>query len=198
GFDTAVNKAVEAAESFRTTIVSHERIGVIEVMGREAGWIALFTGLAVMADMVVIPERTISWDLVAEKARRAYEEKRWALVVVSEGVKSYGGPVDEFGHARLGGVGNELAAYIEKKTGLETRATVPGHIIRGAPPSAFDRVLAVRYAMAAYEALENKEFGIMVAYRDGQIAHVPITDVVGKNKLVGGEWLRLYDTYWGE
>ncbi|MFP3212971.1 MAG: ATP-dependent 6-phosphofructokinase [Thermoproteus sp.] len=197
GFDTAVNEAVKAAESFKTTLISHERVGVIEVMGREAGWIALHTGLATMADFVLIPEREVAWDLVAERIGRAYEAKRWALVVVSEGVKSYGGPVDEFGHVRLGGVGNELAAYLEKRTGLETRAAIPGHIIRGAPPTAFDRVLAVRYATAAYEAVEEGRFGVMTTYRDGEIGHIPITDVVGKNKLVSGAWLKLYETYWG-
>lgn len=197
GFDTAVNEAIKAAESFKTTLVSHERVGVVEVMGREAGWIALFTGLATMADFVLIPEREVGWDFVADRVKRAYEAKRWALVIVSEGIKSYGGPVDEFGHVRLGGVGNELAHYLEKKTGIETRAVIPGHIIRGAPPSAFDRVLAVRYATAAYEAVEEGKFGVMVAYRDGGITYIPITEVVGKNKLVSGDWLKLYETYWG-
>ncbi len=197
GFDTAVNEAIKAAESFKTTLISHERVGVVEVMGREAGWIALFTGLATMADFVLIPEREVGWDFVAERVKKAYEAKRWALVVVSEGIKSYGGPVDEFGHVKLGGVGNELAQYLEKKTGLETRAAIPGHIIRGAPPSAFDRVLAVRYATAAYEAIEERKFGVMTAYRDGGITYIPITEVVGKNKLVSGDWLRLYEIYWG-
>ncbi|MEZ0249202.1 MAG: ATP-dependent 6-phosphofructokinase [Thermoproteus sp.] len=197
GFDTAVNEAVRAAENFKTTLVSHERVGVVEVMGREAGWIALYTGLSTMADFVLIPEREVSWDFVAERVKEAYKSKKWALVIASEGVKSYGGPVDEFGHVRLGGVGNELAAFIEKKTGLETRAAIPGHIIRGAPPTAFDRVLAVRYATAAYEAIEEGKFGVMTAYREGEIVYVPITEVVGRNKLVGGAWLKLYETYWG-
>ncbi|MFB6489994.1 MAG: ATP-dependent 6-phosphofructokinase [Thermoproteus sp. AZ2] len=197
GFDTAVNRAIEATENFKTTLISHERIGVVEVMGREAGWIALHTGLATMADMVLIPEKEVGWDVVAERAKKAYEARRWALVVVSEGVKSYGGPVDEFGHVRLGGVGNELAAYIEKKAGVEARAVIPGHIIRGSPPTAFDRVLAVRYAEAAYEALEAGKFGVMAAYRGGEITYVPITEVVGKNKLVSGEWLKLYERFWG-
>lgn len=197
GFDTAVNMAMQMAESFKTTLMSHERIGVIEVMGREAGWIALYTGLATMADAVLIPEKQANWDKVAEAVKESYKDKGWALVVVSEGVKSYGGPVDEFGHVKLGGVGAELAAYLEKSTGYEVRYVAPGHIIRGAPPTAFDRVLAIRYATAAYEAIENGNYGVMVAYKDGDIVHIPIVDVVGKNRLVDGYWLRLYEIYWG-
>jgi 6-phosphofructokinase 1 len=198
GFDSAVNAAVSVSESFRTTLMSHERVGVVEVMGREAGWVALHTGLATMADAVIIPEKPVSWDSVARRVKEAYADKHWALVVISEGVKEYGGPRDEFGHARLGGVGNELADYIEKATGIETRAVIPGHIIRGVPPTAFDRTLAIRYATAAYEAIENGKYGIMVAYSNGELTHVPIVEVVGKNKLVSGYWLRLYETYWGD
>ncbi|CCC81911.1 6-phosphofructokinase [Thermoproteus tenax] len=196
GFDSAVNAAIEATESFKTTLISHERIGVVEVMGREAGWIALFTGLSTMADAVLIPERPASWDSVAKRVKEAYNERRWALVVVSEGIKEYGGPKDEYGHSRLGGVGNELAEYIERSTGIEARAVVLGHTIRGVPPTAFDRILAVRYATAAYEAVENGRYGVMVAYSNGDIAYVPIVDVVGKNRLVSGYWMRLYETYW--
>ncbi|MCG2862901.1 MAG: ATP-dependent 6-phosphofructokinase [Vulcanisaeta sp.] len=197
GFDTAVNEAIRVTESFKTTIISHERVGVVEVMGREAGWIALFTGLATMADVVLIPEKPVSWDAVARRVREIYNDKRWALIIVSEGIKEYGGPKDEFGHTRLGGVGNELASYIEKATGLETRAVIPGHIIRGAPPTAFDRVLAVRFATEAYNAIEEGDFGKMVAYRGGEIVRIPISEVLGRNRLVSGYWLKLYETYWG-
>ncbi|ADN49773.1 ATP-dependent 6-phosphofructokinase [Vulcanisaeta distributa] len=197
GFDTAVNEAIKVTESFKTTLISHERVGVVEVMGREAGWIALFTGLATMADFVLIPEKPVNWDIVANRVKEVYKDRRWALVVVSEGIKEYGGPKDEFGHSRLGGVGNELAQYIEKVTGLETRAVIPGHIIRGAPPTAFDRVLAVRFATEAFNAIEDDDFGKMVAYRGGDIVRVPITEVLGKNRLVSGYWIKLYETYWG-
>lgn len=197
GFDTAVNEAIKVTESFKTTLISHERVGVVEVMGREAGWIALFTGLATMADFVLIPEKPINWDVVANRVREVYKDRRWALVVVSEGIKEYGGPKDEFGHSRLGGVGNELAQYIEKVTGLETRAVIPGHIIRGgAPPTAFDRLLAVRFATETFNAIEGDDFGKMVAYRGGDIVRVPITEVLGKNRLVSGYWMKLYETYW--
>ncbi|MFB6470144.1 MAG: ATP-dependent 6-phosphofructokinase [Vulcanisaeta sp. AZ3] len=197
GFDTAVNEAVRVTESFKTTLISHERIGVVEVMGREAGWIALFTGLATMADFVLIPEKPIEWNIVADRAKKSYGPKKWALIVVSEGIKEYGGPKDEFGHSRLGGVGNELANYIEKVTGIETRAVVPGHIIRGTAPTVFDRVLAVRFATEAYKAIEEGDYGKMMAYRSGDIVRIPITEVLGKNKLVSGYWMDLYNTYWG-
>ncbi|MGC9152870.1 MAG: ATP-dependent 6-phosphofructokinase [Vulcanisaeta sp.] len=197
GFDTAVNEAIKVTESFKTTLISHERIGVVEVMGREAGWIALFTGLATMADFVAIPEKSVDWNVITNRTKEAYKDKRWALVIVSEGVKEYGGPKDEFGHSRLGGVGNELAQYIEKITGIETRAIIPGHIIRGASPTAFDRVLAIRFATEAYAAIEEGDYGKMVAYKGGDIVRIPITEVLGRNRLVSGYWLRLYEVYWG-
>ncbi len=197
GFDTAVNEAIKVTESFKTTLISHERVGVVEVMGREAGWIALFAGLATMADFVAIPEKPVDWNVIANRTKEAYRDKRWALVIVSEGVKEYGGPKDEFGHSRLGGVGNELAQYIEKITGIETRAIIPGHIIRGASPTAFDRVLAIRFATEAYAAIEEGDYGKMVAYRGGDIVRIPITEVLGRNRLVSGYWLRLYEIYWG-
>ncbi len=197
GFDTAVNEAIRVTESFKTTLISHERIGIVEVMGREAGWIALFTGLATMADFVLIPERPVNWDVVANRVKEVYRDRGWALVVVSEGIKEYGGPRDEFGHSRLGGVGNELAQYIEKVTGFETRAVVPGHIIRGVAPTAFDRVLAVRFATETHSLIENGDFSKMVAYRNGDIVNIPITEILGKNRLVSGYWMRLYEIYWG-
>ncbi|PVU71950.1 6-phosphofructokinase [Vulcanisaeta sp. SCGC AB-777_J10] len=196
GFDTAVNEAIRVTESFKTTLISHERVGVVEVMGREAGWIALFTGLATMADFVLIPEKSVSWDAVVKRIKETYDNKRWALIVVSEGIKEYEGPKDEFGHSRLGGVGNELANYIEKTTGLEARAVIPGHIIRGSVPTAFDRILAVRFATEAYGAIEEGDYGKMVAYKGGDITRIPITEVLGRNRLVSGYWLRLYETFW--
>jgi 6-phosphofructokinase 1 len=196
GFDTAVNEAIKVTESFKTTLISHERVGVVEVMGREAGWIALFTGLATMADFVLIPEKSVSWDAVVKRIKETYDNKRWALIVVSEGIKEYEGPKDEFGHSRLGGVGNELANYIEKTTGLEARAVIPGHIIRGSAPTAFDRILAVRFATEAYGAIEEGDYGKMVAYKGGDITRIPITEVLGRNRLVSGYWLRLYEIFW--
>ncbi len=196
GFDTAVNEAIRVTESFKTTLISHERVGVVEVMGREAGWIALFTGLATMADFVLIPEKPVNWDVVANRVKEVYKDRKWALIITSEGIREYGGPRDEYGHSRLGGVGNELAQYIEKATGLETRAVVPGHIIRGVPPTAFDRVLAVRFATEAFNAIESNDFGKMVAYRNGDMVRVLITEVLGRNKLVSDHWMKLYEAYW--
>ncbi|GGP22240.1 pyrophosphate--fructose 6-phosphate 1-phosphotransferase [Thermocladium modestius] len=197
GFDTAVNIATTETEYVKTSSVSHERISVVEVMGREAGWIALFTGLATGADAILIPEKPIETATVVEKLKRAYGEKKYALAVVSEGVKQdVGGPVDEYGHARLGGVGNELAAIIEKELGVETRATVLGHTIRGSPPSAFDRVLATRFAASAFDAMEAGEFGVMVALKGNDIAAVRLSDIAHRNKLVSGKWLELLDRHW--
>jgi 6-phosphofructokinase 1 len=197
GFDTAVNVATMETEYVKTSSISHERISVVEVMGREAGWIALFTGLSTGADAILIPEKPVETSALIEKLRRAYAEKKYALVVVSEGVKQdVGGPVDEYGHAKLGGVGNELAPYIEKTLGVESRATVLGHTIRGSPPSAFDRVLAVRFAAAAFDAVEAGRFGVMVALKGNDIVNVRLSDIAHRNKLVSGKWLELLDKYW--
>lgn len=193
GFDTAVNRAAKEAEDFQTTLMSHERIGVMEVMGREAGWIALFTGLAVAADLVLIPEKPVDWDTAARRAAEAAARKGWALVIVGEGVKAGEGPTDEYGHARLGGVAAELAQHIERRTGGEARAVSPGHIVRGAPPTAHDRLLAIRYAHAAMQAIEEGRHGVMTAVQGGRLTYVPLAEVAGRTRLVSGEWLKLYE-----
>src|SRR5256714_6721057 len=156
GFDTAVNVVTEAIDRVHTTAEAHNRVMVVEVMGRNAGWIAIHSGVAGGADVILIPERPFDIDEVAAKIRRRHERGRYfSIVVVAEGAKfaSKNGPVmqsgetDEFGHARLGGIANTLALELEKRTGFETRTVVLGHIQRGGSPTAFDRVLATRYGL---------------------------------------------------
>jgi len=197
GFDSAVNAAVSVSESFRTTLMSHERVGVVEVMGREAGWVALHTGLATMADATMIPEYKLSLSSVIDRLINTYKTKHYALLVVAEGVEVKGDIVTAGQSPHSNNVGYRLAELIEEVTGIETRAIVPGHSIRGVAPTAFDRTLAIRYATAAYEAIENGLYNVMVSYRGSKIDYVPIPEVAGRSRLVSGEWLKLYELYWG-
>ncbi len=197
GFDSAVNAAVSVSESFRTTLMSHERVGVVEVMGREAGWVALHTGLATMADATIIPEYKLSLSSVIDRLINTYKTKHYALLVVAEGVEVKGDIVTAGQSPHSNNVGYRLAELIEEVTGIETRAIVPGHSIRGVAPTAFDRTLAIRYATAAYEAIENGLYNVMVSYRGSKIDYVPIPEVAGRSRLVSGEWLKLYELYWG-
>ncbi|WP_066797929.1 6-phosphofructokinase [Caldivirga sp. MU80] len=197
GFDSAVNAAVSVSESFRTTLMSHERVGVVEVMGREAGWVALHTGLATMADATMIPEYKLSLSSVIDRLINTYKTKHYALLVVAEGVEVKGDIVTASQSPHSNNVGYRLAELIEEVTGIETRAIVPGHSIRGVAPTAFDRTLAIRYATAAYEAIENGLYNVMVSYRGSKIDYVPIPEVAGRSRLVSGEWLKLYELYWG-
>jgi 6-phosphofructokinase len=197
GFDSAVNAAVSVSESFRTTLMSHERVGVVEVMGREAGWVALHTGLATMADATIIPEYKLSLSSVIDGLINTYKTKHYALLVVAEGVEVKGDIVTASQSPHSNNVGYRLAELIEEVTGIETRAIVPGHSIRGVAPTAFDRTLAIRYATAAYEAIENGLYNVMVSYRGSKIDYVPIPEVAGRSRLVSGEWLKLYELYWG-
>src|SRR5690348_14074255 len=159
GFDTAVSIATEAIDRVHTTAEAHNRVMVVEVMGRDAGWIAIYSGIAGGADVILIPEQPFDVEMVAAKIRRRHERGRYfSIVVVAEGAKFaegkngpvlQGGEKDEFGHARLGGIANTLAQELERHTGFETRTVVLGHIQRGGSPTAFDRVLATRYGLGA-------------------------------------------------
>src|SRR5271166_2457605 len=198
GFDTAVNVVCEAIDRVHTTAEAHNRVMVVEVMGRDAGWIALYSGIAGGADVILIPERPFDIDRVADQIRQRHERgKYFSIVVVAEGAKfsadtnpTHGAPVlqdlgkDEFGHAKLGGIANILAREIERRTGYETRAVVLGHIQRGGSPSAFDRVLASRYGIGAIDMAHHGEFGCMVALRGNDIVSVPLTEAINKNRLV--------------
>src|SRR5271166_5641349 len=198
GFDTACNIVCEALDRVHTTAEAHNRVMVVEVMGRDAGWIALYSGIAGGADVILIPERPLDIDRVADQIRQRHERgKYFSIVVVAEGAKfsadtnpTHGAPVlqdlgkDEFGHAKLGGIANILAREIERRTGYETRAVVLGHIQRGGSPSAFDRVLASRYGIGAIDMAHHGEFGCMVALRGNDIVSVPLTEAINKNRLV--------------
>jgi phosphofructokinase-like protein len=199
GFDTAVQICVDAIDRLHTTAESHDRVMVVEVMGRHAGHIATWAGIAGGATMTLIPEEPFDIEAVCDAIRHRHEEgKRLAsIVVVSEGatptegsMELASGELDAFGHVRLGGVGNRLAEEIESRTGYETRVTTLGHVQRGGTPTAFDRVLASRFGVAAIDAVHDGAFGTMVALRAGSIVRVPLADAVGELKLVDAE---LYD-----
>jgi len=203
GFDTAVGIATEAIDRVHTTAEAHNRVMVVEVMGRDAGWIAIHSGVAGGADVILIPERPFDIDAVAETLRQRHARGRYfSIVVAAEGAKfsssadpTHGAPIvqemgkDEFGHARLGGIGNILAREIERRTGFETRAVVLGHIQRGGSPSAFDRVLATRYGLGAIDMVHRGEFGCMAALRGNKIVSVPLSDAISKNRTVDQEMI---------
>ena len=194
GFDTAVGIATEAMDRLRTTGESHSRCMVAEVMGRHVGWIALHSGLAVGAHLILIPERKTSIDDISHYVKQAYDRKRAPLVVVAEGfqlasmdeVHSELG-LDAAGRPRLGGIGTVLATLIEQATGIESRATTLGHIQRGGTPSAFDRVLATRFGMAAVRAAQAGQWGHMVSVQGTDIVVVNLSEAVGSLKTVPSE-----------
>src|SRR5437588_4009056 len=190
GFDTAVSIATEAIDRVHTTAEAHNRVIVVEVMGRDSGWIAIYSGIAGGADVILIPERPFDIGAVADRLKQRHDRGRdFSIVVVAEGAKpsstsasqfTSGTKKDEFGHARLGGVGAALAAQIEQRTGFETRAVVLGHIQRGGSPTAFDRVLATRYGSGAIDAVHRGEFGKMVALKGNDIVTVPLEMAISR------------------
>jgi 6-phosphofructokinase 1 len=192
GFDTAVQVCVDAIDRLHTTAESHDRVMVVEVMGRHAGHIATWAAIAGGAAMVLVPELTFDIEEVCRTIHQRHERGRYAsIVVVAEGAQPaegtlslQSGEVDAFGHARLGGIGEQLAQAIEARTGFETRAIVLGHVQRGGTPTAFDRVLATRFGIAAIDAVHDGEFGSMVALRAGDIVRVPLADATAELKLV--------------
>ncbi|MEM2129513.1 MAG: ATP-dependent 6-phosphofructokinase [Candidatus Bathyarchaeia archaeon] len=200
GFDTAVNLAMRTIENLQDTAESHDRVFVVEIMGRHAGWIALYSGLAAGADLILIPEEPFSIKDVVNfvKKKTSDKESQAVIIVVAEGalIKDYEGPVtkdasvDQFGHVRLGGIGEFLAKEIEKATGSETRAVVPAHTIRGGPPTAMDRLIPTRFGLAAVDLVRQGKFGVMVALKAGEIVTIPLSKVTGKTKTVSKQ---LYD-----
>jgi 6-phosphofructokinase 1 len=192
GFDTALQIATEAIDRLHTTAESHNRILVVEVMGRHAGWIALHSGIAGGADVILIPEVPFDIEEVCERIRHRHARGRYFSIVVAaegaipkEGTMSLeSGGVDEFGHPRLGGIGHALEREIEQRTGFETRATVLGHVQRGGSPTAFDRVLATRYGLAAIDAVHDHAWGQMAALRGTEIVRVPLADAVAELRTV--------------
>jgi 6-phosphofructokinase 1 len=198
GFHTAVQIATDAIDRLHTTAESHDRVMVVEVMGRHAGWIATYAGIAGGAAEILVPEEEFDIDDVAERLRQRHDKGRFAsLVVVAEGAKpregtmvTQSGEVDQFGHERLGGIAYHVAEQIEKRTGFETRVTVLGHVQRGGTPTAFDRVLATRFGIAAIDAVHDGAFGQMVALAGGQIVRVPLAQAVGSLKTVDPDLYR--------
>jgi 6-phosphofructokinase 1 len=194
GFDTAVQIATDAMDRLRTTGDAHDRCMVAEVMGRHVGWIALHSGMAAGAHVILIPEQKTSIDQICAWVTEAHERGRAPLVVVAEGFSldtmddahSERG-LDAFGRPRLGGIGELIAPIIEERTGIETRATTLGHIQRGGTPSAFDRVLATRLGMAAMRSVVEGHWGRMVALRGTEIVHVPFAEALGTLKTVPSE-----------
>lgn len=200
GFNTAVQIASDAIDRIHTTAESHNRVMVVEVMGRHAGWIATHAGIASGGDAILIPERPFDIEEVCSHLRHRHQRGRsFSIVVVAEGAKPRegtietraGAPQDAFGHERLGGIGVVLEHEIEQRTGYETRVTILGHVQRGGVPTAFDRVLATRFGVAALDAAAAGRLGVMVSLRGTEIVEVPLQDALGEPKLVDPA---LYDT----
>ncbi len=205
GFDTAVNIAMEAIDRLHTTAESHHRIMVAEVMGRHAGWIATYAGIAGGADVILIPETLIDLDEVCGIIKQRHARgKDFSIVVVAEGAQFKSGAevtreqkLDEFGHVRLGGIGDVLGKQIEERTGFETRVTVLGHIQRGGSPTAFDRVLGTRFGVKAVELVLDGTFGVMVSLQGNQITAVPIEQGTGRLKTVDQDLYRIGKIFFG-
>ncbi len=205
GFDTALNTATECIDKLHTTAESHHRIMVVEVMGRHAGWIALESGIAGGADIILIPELPIDIEEVCALIKKRHDRgKTFSIIVVAEGAQFKEGTMvlqeqklDEFGHVRLGGIGERIAQEIEKRTGYETRVSVLGHIQRGGTPSAFDRVLGTRFGVKAVELVKDKKFGRMVALAGNKIIDVSIQDAVKDLKTVDAELYEIAKVFFG-
>ena len=198
GFDTAINIVMEAIDRLHTTAESHNRVMVVEVMGRHAGWIAVEAGIAGGADVILIPEVPFDLNEVCNTIRKRHARgKTFSIVVVAEGAKLDDDSMvlqsqekDAFGHVRLGGIGNLLSDEIERRTGYESRATVLGHIQRGGSPSAYDRVLGTRFGIAAIDLIHEGNFGKMVALRGQNIVAIDLKEAVSKLRTVD---MGLYD-----
>ncbi len=205
GFDTALHIATEAIDRLHTTAESHNRILVVEVMGRTAGWIALHSGVAGGADVILIPEIPFDIDEVCHRIRRRHERGRYfSIVVAAEGATPkegtmavQSGGVDEFGHPRLGGIGVALEREIESRTGYETRATVLGHVQRGGSPSAFDRVLATRLGLCAIDGAHDGNWGMMAALHSTRVEMIPLADAVAEVRRVPVEFYEHFDVLLG-
>lgn len=205
GFDTAINIATECIDRLHTTAESHHRIIVAEVMGRHAGWIAIESGIAGGADVILIPEVPIDIDEVCALIKKRHSRgKTFSIIVVAEGAQFKQSSMvlqeeklDEFGHVRLGGIGEILGQEIEKRTGYETRVSVLGHIQRGGSPTAFDRVLGTRFGVKAVELVKAKQFGQMAALSGNKIISAALEAATGKLKTVDPEYYALAKTFFG-
>ncbi len=204
GYDTAVSIATEALDRVRTTARSHERILVVEIMGRHAGWITWGAGLAGAANVTLVPEVEPDIDAIADFfKKRAERGERWGVVAVSEGVTigeeyiTQTAERDEFGHVRLGGIGETLANELKERTGIDTRHVVLGHLQRGGTPTAYDRILSTRYGIRAAEAVKNGEWGKMVALRGNDIVTVSLAEATGETRTVPEDLYGVLKTFFG-
>jgi ATP-dependent phosphofructokinase / diphosphate-dependent phosphofructokinase len=204
GFDTAVNIAMEAIDRLHTTAESHHRAVIVEVMGRHAGWIALHSGLAGGANIVLIPEQPFDIEKVCDHVESRFRTNYSPIVVVAEGATPVEGTMslatgekDAFGHVRLGGIGDRLAREIEDRTGKESRAVVLGHIQRGGTPTAFDRWLATRFGLHAIAAVHDGDYGTMMALRGTDIVRVPLIEGTGELKTVKPELYAEAEVFFG-
>jgi ATP-dependent phosphofructokinase / diphosphate-dependent phosphofructokinase len=209
GFDTAVSIATEAIDRLHTTAESHNRVMVVEVMGRHTGWIAVMSGIAGGADVILIPEQPISVEAACVELRKRHERgKNFSIVVVSEGYRvtfdsgeerevTQEADLDQFGHVRLGGVGEQLAHEIEERTGFETRVTVLGHVQRGGSPTARDRVLATRYGLKAADLVQEGKFGRMAALHGDAIVDVSLAEATAELKTVPPGWYDVARAFFG-
>ncbi|AIG78189.1 6-phosphofructokinase [Amycolatopsis japonica] len=204
GFDTAVSIATEAIDRLHTTAESHHRALVVEVMGRHAGWIALHSGLAGGASVILVPERHFNVDQVVSWVERRFEKEFAPIIVVAEGALPEGGEEklltgekDAFGHVRLGGIGTWLADEIAARTGKESRAVVLGHVQRGGTPTAYDRVLATRFGLNAVDAVADGDFGVMVALRGTDIVRVKLAEATAELKTVPVERYEEAEVFFG-
>ena len=204
GFDTAVAVATEAIDRLHTTAEAHNRVMVVEVMGRHAGWIAVMSGIAGGADVILIPEQPVDFDEVAESIRKRHARgKNFSIVVISEGCDLPGvqdsGELDQFGHVRLDqrGVGEAVARQIEERTGYETRVTVLGHVQRGGSPTPRDRVLATRYGLKAADLVHEGRFGRMAALHGDAIVDVSLEEATRELKTVPEDWYEVARAFFG-
>jgi 6-phosphofructokinase 1 len=212
GFDTALNVATEAIDRVHTTAEAHNRVMVVEVMGRHAGWIAIESGIAGGADIILFPEKTTYVDEMCDLLKRRHSRgKDFSIVVVAEGAKLkmskdivadeeeviMDQKLDSFGHVRLGGIGNKLADLIEDGTGYETRAIILGYIQRGGTPTAYDRVLATRFGVHAIDYVSQGKFGQMVSLNGSKIVPFPLSKVVAQTKTVDQEMIETAEVFFG-
>lgn len=212
GFDTAMNIATEAIDRIHTTAESHNRVMVVEVMGRHTGWIAIEAGIAGGADFILIPEKPVDLDKVCEAICKRHQRRRdFSIVVVAEGAKITA-PGDDaakevevvqdegkdaFGHVRLGGIGKVLATEIQKRTGFETRFVILGYVQRGGTPTAFDRMLGTRFGVAAVDLVHRGEFGKMVTLEGNKIGSITLKEACSKTKRIDDELYELAQVFFG-
>jgi len=205
GFDTAVNIVMECIDRLHTTAESHNRVLVAEVMGRHAGWIAAYGGIAGGADYILIPEKPVDIDEVCDSLKKRHATgKNFSIVVVSEGATfkqdeftTQEKELDQFGHVRLGGIGNQIGKMIEEKTGFETRVTVLGHIQRGGSPTASDRILGTRYGIKAYDLVKSGKFGQMAALQGNQIVNVSLEEATKELKTLDMDIYEMAQIFFG-